>query len=109
MVAFEFRQLGRRQEVVGRLAAPHLRGLVARLTRTHESAAGEPTPWRMADSPAEYIDMMLAAIVGIDVVIERVVGKCKLSQNREARDRLGAAEALGRRGHETIAEAMRTA
>ncbi|HSG79911.1 MAG TPA: FMN-binding negative transcriptional regulator, partial [Acidimicrobiia bacterium] len=76
--------------VHGRMAirddVKHLRGLVARLTRTHESAAGEPTPWRMADSPAEYIDMMLAAIVGIDVVIERVVGKCKLSQNREARD-----------------------
>jgi len=44
-------------------------GVVARLTREHESS--EPKPWRMGDSAPEYIDAMLRAIVGIEVAITR--------------------------------------
>ena len=61
-----------------------VRGVVARLTREHESS--EPKPWRMGDSAPEYIDAMLRAIVGIEVAITRMDGKAKLSQNREERD-----------------------
>lgn len=82
-----------------------LRGLVARLTRTHEAA--EPRPWKMGDAPAEYIDTMLRAIVGIEVPITRLEGKAKLSQNKDARDREGAIEALEARGHAELAQAMR--
>ncbi len=69
-----------------------VRGLVARLTRTHE--ASQPTPWKMTDSPAEYIDTMLKAIVGIEIEITRLVGKFKLGQNKDARDMRGAGQAL---------------
>lgn len=82
-----------------------LRGLVARLTRTHEAA--EPRPWKMGDAPADYIDTMLRAIVGIEVRITRLEGKAKLSQNKDARDREGAIEALEARGHAGLAQAMR--
>ena len=81
------------------------RGVVARLTRTHE--AGEPRPWKMGDSAPEYIDGMLRAIVGIEVSITRIEAKAKLSQNREPRDRLGAAEVLSDRGEQALAQAMR--
>jgi transcriptional regulator len=81
-----------------------VRGVVARLTREHESS--EPKPWRMGDSAPEYIDAMLRAIVGIEVAITRMEGKAKLSQNREERDRLSAAEALIRRGQEQLGKAM---
>jgi transcriptional regulator len=84
-----------------------VRGVVARLTRAHE--AGEPTPWRMGDSPADYIDGMLRAIVGIEVTIDRLVGKVKLSQNRERRDRDGAIEALRERERLALSQAMRRA
>ncbi|MFA7665172.1 MAG: FMN-binding negative transcriptional regulator [Burkholderiaceae bacterium] len=84
-----------------------VRGVVARLTRTHE--ATEARPWKMGDSSPEYIDQMLQAIVGIEVTITRLVGKVKLSQNKEARDRLGAAAALHERGQLALAEAMREA
>ncbi len=84
-----------------------VRGLVARLTRRHE--AGEPAPWKMGDSAPEYIDSMLRNIVGIEVAVTRLVGKAKLSQNKEARDRLGAADALQARGHDALARAMRDA
>ena len=71
----------------GRLVAQDqekfVRGVVARLTRTHE------------------------AIVGIEIQIERLEGKAKLSQNREARDRLNAAEKLISKGStELVGKAM---
>lgn len=82
----------------------YVRGVVAKLTRTHE--ATQPKPWKMGDAPAEYIDTMLKAIVGIEVEIEQLVGKFKLSQNRELRDKLGAAEGLKAQGDVAIAQAM---
>ena len=81
-----------------------VRGVVARLTRAHEAA--EPRPWKMGDAPADYLDTMLAAIVGLEVEITRLEGKRKLSQNRELRDRDGAIEALRARGRDGLSEAM---
>ncbi|MFZ4652307.1 MAG: FMN-binding negative transcriptional regulator [Rubrivivax sp.] len=84
-----------------------VRGVVARLTRTHE--APEPRPWKMGDSAPEYIDGMLRAIVGIEIAITRLEGKSKLSQNREPRDRLQAADTLQERGKADLAQAMQRA
>ncbi|MDR7306001.1 FMN-binding negative transcriptional regulator [Rhodoferax saidenbachensis] len=84
-----------------------VRGVVAKLTRRHEAA--EPKPWRMGDSEPEFIDAMLRNIVGFEIAITSLVGKVKFSQNREARDRLGAADVLDARGSNAIAHAMRKA
>ena len=81
-----------------------VRGVVARLTRTHE--ATEPQPWKMGDAPPDYLDAMLQAIVGIEIAVTRLEGKAKLSQNKEPRDRQGAVEALQSRGREPLAQAM---
>ena len=82
-----------------------VRGLVARLTREHEAA--EPRPWKMSDSAPEFIDGLLQHIVGIEVAITSMVGKSKLSQNKEERDRLGAAAVLEERGRTELARRMR--
>ena len=84
----------------------YVRGVVARLTRLHEARSGAERPWRMTDSSREFVDAMLAAIVGIEIAIDRIVGKSKLGQNREARDRVAAADALARRGHAVLSAAM---
>ena len=81
-----------------------LRGLVARLTRTHE--ASEPKPWKMGDAPQDHINTMLKSIVGLEIEITRLVGKFKLSQNREARDRLNAGQVLLGQGHSELGQAM---
>ena len=81
-----------------------VRGVVARLTRTHE--AQEPKPWKMGDSAPDYIDGMVRAIVGIEVLVTRLEGKSKLSQNREPRDVQGAADSLRARGVLPLAESM---
>ncbi|HVL34503.1 MAG TPA: FMN-binding negative transcriptional regulator [Burkholderiales bacterium] len=83
-----------------------VRGVVARLTRTHEARTGADRPWKMTDSAPDYIDEMLSAIVGLEIEVTRMVGKWKLSQNKEARDRVQAAEELGKRGAQAIAQAM---
>ncbi|QGZ66452.1 FMN-binding negative transcriptional regulator [Paraburkholderia acidisoli] len=82
----------------------YVRGVVSRLTRTHEAAL--PQPWKMGDAPPDYLDAMLKAIVGIEIEITRLVGKSKLGQNKEARDIRGAGEALVERGEAPIGEAM---
>ena len=87
--------------------ARFLRRLLAQLTRRHEAA--EPKPWKMGDSAPDYIDAMLRNIVGIEIAITALVGKVKLSQNREERDRLGAAGTLDARGQQALAHAMRSA
>ena len=82
----------------------YVRTLVARLTRTHESK--QPTPWKMGDSPKEFIDAMVKAIVGIEIEITRLVGKSKLSQNKEERDIRNAGEKLNENGERVLGEAM---
>ena len=82
----------------------YVRGLVARLTRVHE--ASQEVPWRMSDAPRDYIDSMLKAIVGLEIEITRLVGKFKLSQNKEIRDIEGAGNALKAKGQDLIGDAM---
>lgn len=84
-----------------------LRGILGRLTRTHE--ADEPRPWRMSDAPADYLAGLLGQIVGIEIELTRIEGKRKLSQNRDARDFENTAHTLESRGRQDLAAAMRRA
>ena len=71
-----------------------LRAFVTRLTDRHESP--RPAPWAVTDAPADYIDTMLGAIVGIEMPLTSLLGKWKMSQNRPATDREGVAQGLDR-------------
>ncbi|HDS1678703.1 TPA: FMN-binding negative transcriptional regulator [Pseudomonas putida] len=73
-------------------AAPLLQ-IVSRLTDRHEQGRSEP--WSVADAPADYIDGMLRAIVGIRLPIARLQGARKLSQNRSVQDIAGVRDGLG--------------
>ncbi len=66
--------------------------IVSALTDDHESRIGGT--WRVDDAPADYLQGMLRAIVGIELAIERVEGKAKLGQNRSAADVGGVVAAL---------------
>jgi transcriptional regulator len=84
-----------------------LRGHLARMTRQHE--AGQTCPWKMGDAPSDYLADLLGRIVGIEIELSALEGKFKLGQNKEARDRLGAADALATQGHAALAQRMRDA
>ena len=75
-----------------------LRGLVERLTNRHE--AGRPGAWKVTDAPADFVEQMLGAIVGIEIPLTRLVGKWKVSQNRPAVDREGVVKALSGLGND---------
>ena len=73
--------------------AAWLRALVERLTAHHE--AKQAAPWSVADAPDDFVQQMLRAIVGIEITLDALVGKWKVSQNRSAADRAGVAAGLG--------------
>ena len=68
------------------------------LTDTHEASSA--TPWNVSDAPAEYIESMAKGIVGIELDIERLEGKWKVSQNHNERTRASVAEGLETLGTE---------
>jgi transcriptional regulator len=73
-------------------SAPWLHSLVSGLTDHHERPRA--APWSVGDAPADYVQQMLRAIVGIEIRVTRLVGKWKLSQNRSDADRHGVADGL---------------
>lgn len=82
----------------------YVRGLVARLTRQHEAA--QPEPWKISDAPADFIEAMINNIVGMEIEITRLLGKAKLSQNKEVADIEGAGNALKAKGEHQVGDAM---
>jgi transcriptional regulator len=71
-----------------------LRAAVDELVEQHE--AHREQPWSTADAPDRYVSGQLRAIVGIEIDVERVEAKAKLSQNRSEADRTGVVEGLRR-------------
>jgi transcriptional regulator len=83
-----------------------VRAMVERLTSRHEQARA--TSWAVSDAPADYIDAMLKAIVGIEIPIERLEGKWKVSQNRSEREQARMAAGLALEpGGAALAQLMR--
>ena len=96
-------------------AVVHVRGRAhcvedARATRAHVEALaakferGSPSPWM-----PDYDVRRLTGIVAIEIAIEALEGKFKLSQNRSAADRarvIAQLEATGRDGDAALARLM---
>ena len=73
----------------------HVEALTDRLEASREA------PWAVSDAPADYIQKMVGAIVGIEMPIARLTGKWKLSQNRSERDRAGVVNGLQSEGSDS--------
>jgi transcriptional regulator len=94
--------------------ADWLRDAVTMLTDVHESAraAAGYDAWSVEDAPEKYVAGQLRAIVGVEVRVERVEAKRKLSQNRSEEDRAGVVAGLrlehpsGGRGEAQVADRM---
>jgi transcriptional regulator len=72
--------------------------LLNNLTAIHENKL--ENPWRVSDAPKEFIEKLLPAIVGFEIVVKEVQGKFKLSQNQPQENRSGIAQGLEKQGHE---------
>jgi len=65
---------------------------ISALTAANEAAL--PLPWAVTDAPADYIEKMLGAIVGIEIGITRLLGKWKVSQNQPQANQTSLISAL---------------
>lgn len=72
--------------------AAWVRDQIDALTAHNEAAFA--APWAVADAPRDYIDKMIAAVVGIEMVITRLTGKWKTSQNQPPQNQAGVVEGL---------------
>lgn len=72
--------------------AGRLLDVVQRLTDLHEQP--RENPWAVGDAPENFVSAQLRGIVGLRMPIERIEGKNKMSQNRNAADRAGVASGL---------------
>jgi len=82
--------------------APWVHALVSRLTDSFES--DRAAPWKVSDTPEDFVTQQLRAIVGIEIPIDRIEGKWKVSQNRVAADRAGVACGLREAGADGMAK-----
>ena len=61
---------------------------------TSNNEATEPKPWSIHDAPADYIEKLLNAIVGLEIEVNKVEATWKLSQNQSAENYAGVLEGL---------------
>ncbi|KFX95855.1 hypothetical protein V490_03646 [Pseudogymnoascus sp. VKM F-3557] len=77
------------------------------LTRQSESlimghtGGDEPSPWEVSDAPAPYIEILQKNIIGIEIRIDRIGGKFKMSQEMGKGDRAGVINGFNNLGTET--------
>lgn len=62
------------------------------LSDIHE--ASQTLPWKVDDAPAAFIDKLIRGLVGIEIPIQRLEGKWKVSQKQTAQDKLNVAAGL---------------
>ena len=74
--------------------------------QTHRHEADRAQPWSMSDAPPEFIDAMIGQIVGLEITVERIEAKAKLSQNRQAVDQQGVIQALSGSPATDVASAL---
>ena len=85
--------------------AQWLRSHVSQMTNIHEPTY--QSNWKLDDAPEEYVQMMLKAIIGIEIEVGSLVGKFKLSQNRPAEDYDAVVEQLEKSPQEALQEMLK--
>ncbi|MGF7150657.1 transcriptional regulator [Sphingomonas zeicaulis] len=61
---------------------------------TTQKERGQPLPWSVEDAPAGFIEGQLKGIAGVEILVDRIEGKWKASQNHPAANRAGVIAGL---------------
>ena len=69
--------------------------LLKTLTDSEENRTRNKSKWSTKEVGTPKYRSMMKAIVGIELQIEKIYGKLKMSQNRSSKDRVGAINGLG--------------
>ncbi|MFA5921328.1 MAG: FMN-binding negative transcriptional regulator [Methylococcaceae bacterium] len=81
--------------------ASWVRSQMEDLTTHHEAAF--PVPWALSDAPEDFTEKLIEAVIGIEMVITRLSGKWKVSQNQPPQNQNSVIQGLNASGQ---AEAM---
>ena len=65
---------------------------VEAITNSNESRFS--APWKVSDAPISYTEKLIKGLVGIEIVITRLLGKTKASQNQPDANRAGVIKGL---------------
>ena len=72
--------------------ASWLRAHLEALTANNEATFTEP--WSLSDAPYDFTEKLIGAVVGIEIVVTRLSGKWKVSQNQSAQNQAGVVHGL---------------
>ncbi|KAL3479772.1 hypothetical protein BJX99DRAFT_221748 [Aspergillus californicus] len=78
--------------------------------QSETSIMGYASPWHVSDAPVNYVELLKKNIIGIEITIDRLQGKFKMSQEMGEGDRQGVIngfENLGTDVGNGIAEAVK--
>ena len=82
---------------------------VTEISDKHE--AGEDDPWKVSDAPVDFVEGLLAGITGVEIAVDKIECRRKLSQHSSAADREGVIEGLSQRedpASRAVSDAMRS-
>ncbi len=65
---------------------------------TQQNEAAFPESWAVSDAPEDFTEKLLGAVVGIEMVITRLTGKWKVSQNQPPQNRHSVIQGLNASG-----------
>jgi len=65
------------------------------LTAHNEAAFAKP--WAVSDAPLDFTEKLIEAVVGIEIVVTRLSGKWKVSQNQPSQNQVGVIKGLNER------------
>ncbi|KAJ5766313.1 FMN-binding domain-containing protein [Penicillium nucicola] len=65
------------------------------------SGGERPQPWKVGDAPEKYVELLQRNIVGIEIRIDKIQGKFKMSQEMRPGDREGVVQGFSKLGGET--------
>lgn len=75
---------------------------------TSHNEAVFPEPWTIADAPVDFTEKLIAAVVGIELVITRLSGKWKVSQNQPPQNQDSVIQGLSASGQTVMADLVKS-
>ncbi len=55
----------------------------------------KPVPWKVSDAPERYLELKMKNIIGLEITVDRLEGKFKMSQEMSRGDREGVIQGFG--------------
>ncbi len=65
---------------------------------TQQNEAAFPEPWAVSDAPEDFTEKLIEAVIGIEMVITRLIGKWKVSQNQPTQNQRSVIQGLNGSG-----------